>query len=66
VDYSVTPCRNALQGRRLQQVAVDELDARVKQLCSTRAIAHEGANMIAALGESSRQSASDFSGGTGH
>jgi len=49
----------------IEQIADDELDSGVAEIGGAHGIAHEGADVIAALGKAFGESASDLSGRTG-
>ena len=65
VDHGVDAAHRGRERARVEQIAHDELDAGLAQLGSARRIAHQGAHVIAALGEAPGESASDLSGGSG-
>ena len=65
VDHGVDAAHGGRERVHVEQIALDELDARVAQLGGARRIAHERAHSIAALGKSFGESAADFSGRSG-
>ena len=65
VDHGIDAAHCGCQRIHLEQIALDELDTSFAQVGGARRIAHEGAHLIAALGESFGESASDLSGRSG-
>jgi len=57
--------RRRLVDINLEQIALGEVDTSLAQVGGARRIAHEGAHLIAALGQSFGESASDLSGRSG-
>lgn len=66
VDYGVDAAHRGRERARVEQIALHELDARLAEIAGAREIAHEGADLITALGKSLAESASDLSGRAGH
>ena len=65
VDHGVDAAHRGCERIRLEQIAPGELDASFAQPFGARFVAHEGSHLVAALGKSFRESASDLSGRSG-
>jgi hypothetical protein len=65
VDHGIDAAQRRCERIHFEQIALGELDASFAQVGGARGIAHEGAYLIAALGKSFGESASDFSGRSG-
>ncbi len=55
----------AAQAVRIEDIALVQIEARLLERSSARAVAHEAAHVQATLGEVRRQPASDEAGGSG-
>ena len=65
VDHGIDAAHRGRERIHLEQIALDQLDTSFAQVGGAHRIAHERAHLIAALGKSLGQSASDLSGRSG-
>jgi hypothetical protein len=63
--HHVEPTERGCERINFEQIALGEVDTSLVQVGGARRIAHEGAHLIAALGQSFGESASDLSGRSG-
>jgi hypothetical protein len=65
VDHGIDAAHCGCERINSEQIALGEVDTSLAQVGGARRIAHEGAHLIAALGQSFGESASDLSGRSG-